>query len=199
MSADDWSLMARTGEGDRVAFRLLLERHGPASLRLATRCLGTAGQAEDIVQEAFLRVWREAPRWRPQARLSTWLYRVVVNLCTDQLRKPRSESLDLVPEPPDEREDAETALHGRQVGALVERTLAGLPERQRQAVALCYYEGMTAAEAAEVLDLSPSAVEALLHRARRSLREELAPLLGRPGATGREVVSGERKDRGLRS
>ena len=87
----DEALMAKIAEGDRGAFHALTRRHLPRILRVAARVLGNAGDAEDVAQEAFLRVWSHADRWDPEkARVTTWLHRIVVNLCIDRRRRSRS-------------------------------------------------------------------------------------------------------------
>src|SRR4051795_11564594 len=83
----DQDLMARAAKGDERAFRTLSERHAGAALRLARRILGNEAAAEDVVQDALLRVWTNAPRWRPEAAFRTWLYRIVVNLCLNAKRR----------------------------------------------------------------------------------------------------------------
>ena len=87
MDDSDEALMARVARGDERAFRVLARRHVPAMLGLARRILGNAADAEDVAQEAMLRVWTHAPRWQPLAALRTWLTRVVVNLCLDRKRR----------------------------------------------------------------------------------------------------------------
>ena len=86
----DHDLMARVARGDQLAFRLLSRRHARAALALARRIVGNDAIAEELVQEAFLRVWVNAPRWRPQAAFRTWLYRIVINLCLNETRRPHA-------------------------------------------------------------------------------------------------------------
>jgi RNA polymerase sigma-70 factor (ECF subfamily) len=173
----DEALMAKVAQGDEVAFRQLSRRHVPAMVGLARRVLGNAADAEDVVQEAMLRVWTHAPRWQPLAAFRTWLTRVVVNLCLDRKRrKPwvdldaAGEIVDPTPSVPEvaeqnEREQALTAAIGE------------LPDRQRTAIVLTYREGMTNAQVAEVLDTSVSAVETLLIRGKKTLRAKLGAMI----------------------
>ncbi len=166
--------MARVATGDRVAFGQLVDRHVDRALRLAQRMLGSRADAEDAVQEVFLKIWRKAERWRAgRAAFSTWLWRIVVNQCLDQRRKPGGVSLEAIAEPADERADQETAIAVAEREAGVAAAVAALPERQRAAIALVYGAGASNAEAAEALGLSVGAVEQLLVRARRSLRAQL--------------------------
>jgi RNA polymerase sigma-70 factor (ECF subfamily) len=133
-----------------------------------------------------LRVWVKAPGWRPgadipdetgsfrPARFSTWLYRVVVNLSIDRKRRPGHAPLELAGETPDPAERADDLLARTELTARVAAAVSDLPERQRAALALCFYEGLSNREAAEILSLTPGAVESLLVRARRTLRLSLA-------------------------
>ena len=182
----DDDLLARIAEGDRSAFRHLMERHTRAMLALAERITGNASDAEELVQEAFLKTWSMAPRWRPDgpARFSTWLYRVVLNACLDvKRRRPLAPLDDAVASTPDERthgDGAENAVHR----AIIRQALADLPERQRAVLGLYYFTGMTAPEAARALDLTLAATEALLLRGRRSLKAALK----RRGVDGLEDI-----------
>ncbi|MDE1149248.1 MAG: RNA polymerase sigma factor [Azospirillaceae bacterium] len=172
----DDALLARIAEGDRQAFALLAGRHAPKAMKLAQRILGNAADADEVVQEAMLRVWTGAKNWIPdgRARFSTWLHRVVVNLCVDRRRRPAFAGLEGIPEPPDPTPSAVSMMARQQTAKLVSQALAELPERQRLAVTLCYYEERSAADAAQILSLSVSAVESLLARARRALRVRLS-------------------------
>jgi len=181
-AAADGELMGRVAAGDDAAARALVERHLPRALGLARRMLGNASHAEDIAQEAFLRLWQQARSWRPEARVSTWLYRVVHNLCFDELKRPARHASELSPDLPDRGESAADRRQRAEVSALVEAELNALPERQRAALALVHYEQMAAAEAAEILGVSIEALESLLARGRRTLRARLARL--RPDLLG---------------
>ena len=172
----DDAAMRRVGAGDAAACRLLVERHLPRVLGLAWRLLGDRAEAEDAAQEAFLRLWRHAGDWQPgRARLGTWLHQVALNLCRDRLRRRRTEPLDSVPEPPVAPE-AEAGIQRRQAAAAVRAALAALPERQRLAIELCHFQGLAQAEAAAALGIGVEALESLLARGRRGLRERLRPL-----------------------
>jgi RNA polymerase sigma-70 factor (ECF subfamily) len=164
--------MARVAKGDGRAFQTLARRHTAGALRLARRILGNDALAEEIVQDAFLKVWVYAPRWRPQAAFHTWLYRVVVNLCLNARRRPADLALGAVAEPVDPN-DAGSALERRERDRLLAAAIDALPARQRAAIVLTYQEGLGNAEAASVLDTSVSGVETLLVRAKRALRATL--------------------------
>jgi len=177
MDDSDEALMARVARGDERAFRELARRHVPAMLGLARRILGNAADAEDVAQEAMLRVWTHAPRWQPLALLRTWLSRVVVNLCLDRKRRAAWVELEaageIVDPAPLASESAETAERERQLAAAI----AELPARQRAAIVLSYTEGMSNAQVAEILDTTVSAVETLLVRGKQNLRRMLATVI----------------------
>ncbi len=177
----DEMLLVRIGKGDSWAFSVLVGRHMARVVGTAWRMTGNRADGEEIAQEAFARVWVNAGKWLlaedgGAGRFSTWLYRVVVNLCIDRKRRPRTEPMETAPEMPDEAIGAAEALERRQVSAEVAKAVAALPERQRAAVVLCVYEGVSNTEAARVMGLSVGAVESLLVRARRGLKQALSHL-----------------------
>ena len=172
----DEELMRRVAGGDQPAFRLLAQRCVPQAIALARRFLGNTADAEEVVQEAMLRVWTTAPRWRPEARFRTWLYRVVVNLCLNRKRRAPFASLAEAGEPADPRPDAAAQLEQGQRDRAIADAIARLPDRQRAAILLTYHEGLGNAEAAAVLGTTRSAIETLLVRAKQSLRRQLGPL-----------------------
>ncbi len=169
----DAELMRRVAGGDDAACRQLVVQHASQMLGLAHRMLGDQAFSEDVVQEAFLRLWRQARRWRPDARVATWLYRVVHNLCIDELRTRRKLSDE---EPPDRADTADGPMmieHRGQVARQVNAAIADLPPRQRAAITLVYHQEMSNIEAAAVMDVTVEALESLLVRARRKLRQQL--------------------------
>lgn len=175
MDAEEESaLVRRVADGDREAFRGLLVLHQRPLSAYARRMLGDADLADDMVQETFLRLWAGAGRFDPRAaRLTTWLHRICHNLCIDSRRRGvRQVTLEDPPEPASQsgpqmlQERAERALQ-------VQYALAVLPERQRSALLLCHYQGLSNREAAQILDSSVEALESLLARGRRRLKQEL--------------------------
>lgn len=173
----DGELVARAGGGDRAAAQLLVARHLSKLLSLARRMLGDSAEAEDAVQETFLKLWTHAARWKPgQAKFETWLYRVAINKCYDRLRKRGHASLDEVPEMADPEPGPERLLQNAALAAALQEALDALPARQRAAVLLCHYEGRGNADAAEILGISVEAMESLLSRGRRTLRARLGHL-----------------------
>jgi RNA polymerase sigma-70 factor (ECF subfamily) len=169
----DAALMRRVASGDQAAARQVVDRHLSGSIGFAWRMLGDRALAEDVAQEGFLRLWRQAPRWRPKAKIATWLRTVLYNACVDQLRKRRPQTDIGAMELADKAPGPAEAHQSEQVAAVVQGAVDALPERQRAAIALVHYDGMTNIEAAEILDVSVDALESLLARGRRALRDRL--------------------------
>lgn len=189
----DDALMRRAGSGDKTAFALLVRRHLARATALAQRITGNRSDAEEIVQEAFLRCWQKAPEWRPAndraandggttAQFGTWLYRVLVNLCLDRRRRPQPVQIEAAEMVADDAADGFDETARGETSRRVQVAMAQLPERQRAALALCYFEGMGNIEAAAMLDISIGALESLLVRARRALRDALGDLAEEGGA-----------------
>lgn len=184
MSDVDTALMHRVARGDHAAYRLLLDKYLLHAVTVAYRVLFNRSDAEEVAQEAFLRVWQHAARWRADggASFKTWLNRVVVNLCIDRKRKPGMAVLDDQPEMADA--DGASPYDDRLAGETSDRValaLQKLPERQRAAILLCFWEGESNIDAARTLDVSVGALESLLIRAKRTLRDELRDTLGDKG------------------
>ena len=170
----DGTLMVLFARGDAGAARVLTARLLPRALRHAARVLGDAAEAEDVAQEAMLRLWHAAAEWRTDgaAQPATWLHRVVANLAVDRLRRSgRAVGLDF--DTPDDAPGAEARLAQADRMAALDAALARLPERQRQAVVLRHIEGMSNPEIAEVLGIGVEAVESLTARGKRALKAAL--------------------------
>ena len=172
----DDSLMLLFANGDAGAARILTARLLPRVLSHAARVLGDRAEAEDVAQEAMLRLWRAAADWQAGgAKPSTWLYRVTANLAVDRLRKAgRAVGLDESAEPEDDRPGAEETLVQAGRMAALDAALARLPERQRQAVVLRHIEELANPEIAGIMDISVEAVESLTARGKRALAAHLA-------------------------
>ena len=174
----DEALVVLYANGDPDAARALAARLLPRILGYAGRLLADRAEAEDVAQEAMLRLWRVAPGWRQgEAKVSTWVYRVVTNLCTDRIRARRrrpTAALDQVTEPEDGAAGVVAALIEADRIAALDAALATLPDRQRQAVVLRHIEGLTNPEIAEVLEIGVEAVESLTARGKRALTIVLA-------------------------
>lgn len=182
--ADDLSdaeLLARSASGDRRAFDRIVARYGPIALRLAARIAPDRQSAEDIAQEAMVRIWHRAGDFDARrARFTTWLYRIVANLCIDLCRRPRPAPLPEHFDAVDPAAGAHEAMEHDESRAALIRAMADLTAGQRAALTLVYDEGLSGAEAAEALGVTTKAVERLLARARAHLRERL--LADRDGA-----------------
>ena len=173
-AADD-DLLQAIAQGDQLAFRRLMERHAKPMLALAQRLTGSAEDADEVVQEAFLKVWRLAGRWEVggAAAFSTWFYRVVFNACLDRRRRAPMAPLEDAGEPVDPAPIGYETAQEKQRRLAIVSALDELPERQRKAVWLYYFGEVSGPQAAETLDMSLSALEALLVRGRRSLKKAL--------------------------
>src|SRR5438309_6274629 len=132
--ASDEDLMARIAGGDEAAFRLLARRYTPLALALARRITLNTADAEEIAQEALVRVWINAPRWRPVASFRTWFYRIVLNLCLNRRRRAPFLPIETATEPADPEPDAAAGLERRERERAVADAIAALPERQRTAI-----------------------------------------------------------------
>ncbi len=178
----DFTLMERVGAGDHEAFRQLVVRHQNAVIGTVAKMLGNPSEAEDIAQQVFLRIWRNAKRYRPEAKFTTYLFTITRNLVFNETRRKsrkkevssdeREENSNLlIAGSPDRQPDAE--LLQAELQRAVDVAIAALPEAQRMAVVLRRYEQLSYEEIAAVLHLSVSATKSLLFRARTTLRESL--------------------------
>ncbi|MEO0467349.1 MAG: sigma-70 family RNA polymerase sigma factor [Pseudomonadota bacterium] len=165
--------------GNRLAQSALVARHTPKVYALARRLVRDEALAEDITQEAFLRMWKVLEGWEPRAKLSTWLYRVTLNLCRDLGRKRRETTVDELPEQIDGNLRPDELAEQKERLTVLQDAIEALPPRQCEALTLCGIEEHTNIEAAEILEISVEALESLLARARRKLR---ANLLDKHGA-----------------
>ncbi|MGQ4272504.1 sigma-70 family RNA polymerase sigma factor [Terrihabitans sp. B22-R8] len=176
-SASDEELIAAAGAGDAAAFAVLTRRHAPRINVLASRFLGSANDAEDVVQEAFWRAWKAMPDWRfGEAQFSTWLHRVAVNLCIDRQRRARLRRFlpfaDAFDPPADDAGPDRRVAASAELEAVMS-DVRNLPDRQRAALLLSIDGERSNAEIGQVLSVSEKAVESLLVRARRTLRVRL--------------------------
>jgi RNA polymerase sigma-70 factor (ECF subfamily) len=170
---DEMQLLELVQNGDPRAYRELVERHVRGVHAFVYRMLGSRAEAEEVCQESFLRLWKHADTFVARAKPSTWLYRVAHNLAIDRLRRRREQSHPTGIEDVPTSDRPSLHLYDKQVALAVEQALAALPERQRAAISLVHYQGMSNAEAAEVLGVRVRALESLLARGRQQLRELL--------------------------
>jgi RNA polymerase sigma-70 factor, ECF subfamily len=176
-AATDEELMARVAQRDRDAFTRLLDRHLAPLQRFLLRMTGNAADADELGQEAMLRIWSHAQRWQPdRVKFSTWLYRIARNLAIDHFRRRRNSDADTLASLVDDAPDAFAQLDAARRADTTRRAVGALPERQRTALLLCHFDGFSNQEAAAVLEISVDALESLLARARRTLRTTLMPL-----------------------
>lgn len=172
VSDNDDALMARVALRDGDALRLLADRHAEIPWRIAYRMLADPAEAEDVAQEAMLRLWQYAERWQAGGSgVSAWLTRVATNACLDRIRRRRFVSTDAVPERADDGLLADEMIEHDEVRTAVAACIDALPERQRASIILTYYEEQQNKMAADILAIQVKAFESLLFRARASLRD----------------------------
>ncbi|MBB96830.1 MAG: RNA polymerase subunit sigma [Rhodobacteraceae bacterium] len=170
-------LLAAFAAGDHAAAAVLTDRLTPRAFGLALRLTGDRAEAEDIAQEAMVRLWRMAPDWEPgTAKVSTWVYRVVTNLCLDHKRRRRGRdgALDDAPEPADEAQSAADQMQDAARSSALQGALDQLPDRQRLAIVLRHLQDLPNPRIAEVMEISVEAVESLTARGKRTLTRLLA-------------------------
>lgn len=176
---DDEALLALIQDGNGPAFALLVERHTERFYRLAYRYLQNKEEAEDVVQDAFLKLWENPALWEPKrnTKFTTWFYRIVVNLCLDVRKKKKPSTLD--PDLPvtDEREPVDVAMMRLQERTILEKAISALPKRQQLALTLCFDEGLSNQEAANIMGLKLKALQSLIMRAKTTLKEKMKPYL----------------------
>lgn len=174
----DGALFQRIASGDALAFRQLTDSHLAMIVTYASRIVQSQAEAEDVAQETFLRAWQKAASYEPRARARTWLLAIAHNLAIDRIRrrKSRAETGDEGLETEDVPSSTEPArlLARKESAEAVRAAISKLPERQRAALLLCHEQGLQGTEIAKVLGVSAEAVESLLSRARRTLRELLS-------------------------
>jgi RNA polymerase sigma-70 factor (ECF subfamily) len=178
----DEELLALIADSNKKAFHVLANRYVSMLYRLARRLISDELQAEDLVQEALLRIWQKAALWRPDggASVKTWIYRITYNLGIDFIRKNGriSETAFPVEALESEAGTPDKLLQDKQVGELVRQEISSLPDRQKEALILSYYQGLSNAEVAEVMGTTVKGIEALLVRARKKLQARMERVKG---------------------
>jgi len=177
----DEELMARAATGDHAAFRRVMARHMGRAMRVAETVVRSSAEADDIAQEAFIRIWRNAASFDPAvARFTTWMHRIVVNLAIDRKRAANGH-VELPEDIHDGKASALDEMIGAEREAVVSTALAELPERQRAAIALFHFEGLSGRDSAHAMNLSESAFESLLTRARSALKQRVLTTMDTDG------------------
>jgi RNA polymerase sigma-70 factor (ECF subfamily) len=170
----DHALLEAYVNGIPGASKVLTDRFMPKIFAQAFHRILNEADADDITQEAMLRLWRIAPNWEQgNAKISTWLYKIVNNLCVDRMRQRKTEHLEAVSEPIDNRQNVTDSILNKSRANALYSALARLPVRQREAVSMRHLEGISNPEIAEKLELSIRAVESLIARGKRTLSETL--------------------------
>ncbi len=168
--------MAQVQRRDREAFTRLLDRHLAGLQKFLIRMTGNGADADEVAQEAFLRIWTRADSWQSdRVRFTTWLFRIARNLAIDRHRRRRETNDEDLEQIVDEAPDTAHTIDAERRRKMMQNAIAQLPERQRTALVLCHFDGMSNPDAAAVLDVSVDALESLLSRARRSLKNRVAP------------------------
>ncbi len=183
-------MIRRAQEGDHPAFDALVRRYDKDVLRLALQVVGSPEEARDLYQEAFLKVYRSLRNFRMEARFSTWLYRVVTNVCLDHLRRRNARKEVAVPQPeegkpeyfqnvPDDRPtlDPERATHSKEIARRIQAALDRLNPRERMVFELKHYQGLKLRAIGEMCNTSEQTVKNCLFRATQKLRSELGDLV----------------------
>ena len=176
-SRTDEALMLAVRDGDLGSFEAIILRHQKTAWQIAYRFLGDYAEAEDVAQDAFLKLLAAVPHYRPSASFRTFLYRIVSRLCIDRVRKKKPIYLDQVPDIPDSQPTAIDRMASTERGAAIRRALANLPPNQRLAIVLRHYQELDYRTISESMGITEKAVERLLARGRESMRQSLAGIL----------------------
>jgi RNA polymerase sigma-70 factor, ECF subfamily len=170
----DEALMVQVAQGDHRAFRVLMSRHMVRAIRIAEAVVGHSTDSDDVAQEAFVRAWRGASSFDPTvARFTTWLYRIVVNLAIDRARRPRGEPIENAEHIATDEPSVLADIIAKEDTSTVTECLSQLPDRQRAALALFHFEGLSGREAAAAMEMTEKAFESLLVRARATLKQRV--------------------------
>ena len=170
----DEELMLAIGNGDESAFHTVVRAHQKSLSHYTFRILGNQKDTEDITQETFLRLWKNAGKWQPaKSKLTTWLHRIAHNLCIDHVRKKSNAETEELDDNAASDSELNTTLEQSNDLERLSKAMASLPENQKNALVLCHYQGFSNKEAAKIMGISVKAVESSIARAKRSLRKLL--------------------------
>jgi RNA polymerase sigma-70 factor (ECF subfamily) len=183
MHPDDVAAVAQARDGNQAAFRVLVERHGRSVYRMAFRIAGRHEDAEDVVQETFVRAYRQLDRFEARANFSTWLYRIGFNCAIDYVRARRHREVSSAPEvlsemaPPSPEPSTEDVVYGGQISERVHEVLADLTDQERAAFVMRHFHGSSIEEICSSLEIGPNAAKHAVFRAVKKMRAALRPLL----------------------
>jgi len=183
MQPDDAAAVAQARDGDQAAFRSLVERHGRGIYRMAVRIAGRHEDAEDVVQETFVKAYRQLDRFEARANFSTWLYRIGFNCAIDHVRARRHREISSAPEvlnemaPPSREPSTEDVVYGGQISARVQAVLGDLTAQERAAFVMRHFHGCSIDEICASLDIAPNAAKHAVFRAVKKMRAALRPLM----------------------
>jgi len=175
-SYSDEQLLDLITEGNKTAFSELVMRHSKKLYRISYRILSNRNDAEDIVQDAYLKLWDNPKIWNKQYKIkfTTWFYKIVINMSLDYRKKNKPETLGEQMETLADNNTSEDIMENKQKKELVEKFISELPERQQTALNLCFYEDISNKEAAEIMDVNLKALESLLMRAKENLKIKIS-------------------------
>jgi len=177
MEKSEFNLIRAIGNGDQEAFKCLTERYQKPLLNFIYRYVGDRHMAEDLTQEVFLRIYQAAPKFEPRAKVSTWIFKIAVNLCINELKRNErgSKLVQDLHKAADSRADSTppTTIENREMQQRIMEALNKLPESQRMAILLKLFQGMSYKEIASVMGASVSSIESLIFRARTRLKQLL--------------------------
>lgn len=178
-SPSDEKLLLRIQEGDHSAFATLVERHSTKYYALSYRYLLNCEEAEDMVQEAFLKLWERPDKWQANkgAKFTTWFYRIVVNMCLDKKKKQTTLPITAPEELHDPSQNQEKRTLQDEQQALLQHSITQLPKKQKTALILCIYESLSQKEAAAIMKTSEQAIQSLLVRAKKTLKQHMKKYL----------------------
>lgn len=173
-NAIDVALMKKLAAGDASALETLISRHQQLVFALAVRTMRSTESAEDIVQDVFVKLYQIADKYQPAAKFTTWLYRIVVNHCLDIMRRQKNKpvTMDVSTVSQDDR-TGDSWLEKTEQAKQIRKVVQALPERQRVVVVLHRFQGLTHKEVSQSTGWSVSAIESLLNRAYKTLRQKL--------------------------
>ncbi len=174
MEVDEAELIKQSVAGDESAYQLLLEKHLPSLSSYVLRMMANTAEADDIIQETFIRLWTRGNKFNPgTARLTTWLHNIAHNLCIDYFRKQYRFAGHFSEQEVSETPGPEENLSHQGLVKNIQEAMMSLPERQRSAIIMCHYQGLSNRDAAVILDVSVDALESLMARGRKKLRKLL--------------------------